>query len=211
MVGERRDTPVRGPRTRSGDGDSQIVERAAAILEQELASSPYHELLISSGAGGRSSTAGPLADWMRSLRGFGDALNWLLIEPGQPRVAPVESPIPETGRPTLIQRERSVVHLAGRGRAGEAVDVTIGLVNEDTEQPAEIEFGWTAMLAGPSRHISEDRITMAPQHLGLDAAGTGEVVMRIDLPPDADPGDYVGLVCLGPPNNHLAIVTISVD
>ena len=193
-----------------GDGDTTIVERAAAILDRELEASPMGDL-----------SAPPVNDppspsqagdsWMRALEMFAEALRGRVASGWDRAVSRAQEAEPGPRSPTAPGPRGAVIHLTGRARASDVAEVTIALANDDRDQPAEIAFSWTALLAELGRCISEERITIEPPDLSVPAGEIGEVVMRVDLPPDATPGAYVGLVRTNQPGDSLAIVTIYVD
>jgi hypothetical protein len=204
--------------TVSGEGTS-IVERAAAILEQELKTPLFHESPAPSSAGdpltkGPDKLAGAPGQAGRDARALVDALLRLLASGGASRGTAVGG-APTEERPSRdaesLVTDGPVFRATARARPGQLIELSIGLVNDDPDEPAEVELFCTELLAGPDLRIPEARVRLLPSGLRLQPGGSADVVIRVDVPPDAARGSYVGLLRATNLDDLQAIVALRVE
>jgi hypothetical protein len=76
---------------------------------------------------------------------------------------------------------------------GTTAQICIALVNED-DQPAPIAFLTTGLVGEDGARISPEQITFTPREVTLGPGDTGEVTVRVLVPPQTRCGIYSGLV-----------------
>ncbi len=204
--------------TVSGGGAS-IVERAAAILEEELKTPLLHESPGLSPLGdpptrGPAELGGAPGQAGRDARALVDALLRPLAPGGTSR-GTAAGGAPAEERPSrdaeLLATDGPVFRVTARARPGQLIELAIGLVNDDPDAPAEVELFCTDLLAAPDLRLPGARVTMLPSRLQLEPGGSADVVIRVDISPGAARGSYVGLLRATNLDDLQAIVTVYVE
>jgi hypothetical protein len=195
----------------SGEEGGSIVDLATELLARELAVPPLDP---SSGfAVGNSPTREQpsLPAWLVQGGPAQALMDTLLRLLGSSQAA---GPLATTQfAPTGLQlpaAENQICRATTRTRPGEAVELTVGLANDDLERPAQIELFCTELLAGPDRCISRDQVTLLPPRLEIPPGGSADVVVRISVPPGAA-GTYGGLLQGVGRSQLQALVSVRVD
>jgi uncharacterized membrane protein len=106
---------------------------------------------------------------------------------------------------------QGILHVASRGRPGQTVDLVLGLVNERTTEPVRVHLFCTELVAGYGSRIAAERVALDPADLWLAAQSSGDVVVRVNIPQNAEPGLYAGLLRAANLDDLNAIVTLAVD
>lgn len=93
---------------------------------------------------------------------------------------------------------------------GGTAQVVISLVNED-EQPARIALFSTGLIGENGAHIAVDRISFQPRKLTLSPGMSGEVTVRVAVPPHTPCGVYSGLVRASQLHHLHAVLVVQVE
>jgi hypothetical protein len=200
-------------------GERQIVDAASAILNAELTANPP-------GSGG----AFARRDWAAAAAQVFETLNRsaLTSPPTRERlhvfldrmidaiaVAQAAAAPPtdrnSTGTPTAkmvtlpdIRAEDSPA------QPGRAVSMRIGLRNDDTKNTANLTFAASDLVANADRRIPHSRLDIVPPVVRLAPETTANVVVCVDVPPDARPDTYRGLLVGTGDDMVQALLTIRV-
>jgi hypothetical protein len=214
-----------GPHSNEG---AHFVERAVSILEAELEAASGQSSAAPSSRGQCATAANvPAASKRRAGDSHSDAsappdvwhaltqlLKWAeaaaavaATQPASPGRAPLVSQQLASAPPP----HDAIFRAAGRSRAGQSIEIILGLVNEQRVEPVEVQLFCTDLVAGPGRHIAAERITFEPAALWLAAQSSADVMVRVDVPPSAAPGLYAGLLRATNLEDLKAIVMLCVE
>lgn len=108
----------------------------------------------------------------------------------------------------------TVPYLCARGGAplhpGESVSMTVAVRNEGTTTSAELGLFATDLVAGTDRRIAGVQVTISPTRLQLEAGGSADVMVRLDVAPETRPGRYEGLLVARGNERLRAILSVNV-
>jgi hypothetical protein len=114
-------------------------------------------------------------------------------------------------RPPSPRQADSLFHATARSRPGESVELVLELINDQRAGPVQVEWVCTDLVSAQGRRIAAERIAFEPAALWLPAQSSGTVALRVDVPPNAEPGLYAGLLRATNLDDLKAIVTLGVE
>jgi hypothetical protein len=194
------------PATLGPNSLSDVVARATAILEDEMALGTLHRRHADtlspracfSGADGGGLV--PPAAWQDVQQAVDTFRAWRSQTPAIPDV---ESR-PESTGTVLFLRPLCPV------RPGETVGLTVKLRNESAIERPPFNLYCTDLLAGPEQRIAATDVTLSPGTIQLGPAGLIEIHIEIRVPAQALPGSYSGLLLATGLDDLQAVVKVQV-
>lgn len=212
----RASAPALMPSPAATDDIANIVEKAALILEEELAAG-----VLAPGKLPRRPALGEALTVTRSagadrvrqdLDRFFDACREVLAlatNSAAPRTAAGASAHAVS---SVIATETVVVLRIGRAvRAGETVEIAVRL-RQDAPDVSEVRgLSCTDLVAGAGHSVPARCITPRPAALRLPPHGTADLTVRVDVPAETQPGSYAGLLQATNLDYLRAILTIQVE
>jgi hypothetical protein len=182
-----------------------IVERAVAILDQQLATNRVGAVTTRPGAVSPSASSGAVQDLGETYGRVHDLLQELLAllaTPGRSVPARIlsEGPIPATA--PVLQ--------AVPVKAGETLTVAVPLAN-DGSNPADVILYSTDFVSDGGFEIPSLQVTFSPRTMTLAAQAKNTAQMRIAVPAQSPAGIYSALVQAGGLSAPQTIVVLRVE
>ena len=182
-------------------GTPTLAQRAAAILSDEIANGALANVAAASQSWSahRRDLIGPEAA-RRLAAEFGRLLDTVLDLLAPPlRPAPVPDQIE---RLPVLRARRSA-------QPGGAAEIHTGLRN-DGPTPVEVGFVWSDLVAGPDGRIDAGRVRLLPGGVRFPPGVFADLTIGLDVPNDARPGLYHGLLQATEPVGLRALLTFPV-
>jgi hypothetical protein len=198
-----------------------IVERAVAVLQDELAGSPVpgtpapalslrpavavtpqlDPSLLPTTLG---ADLGPI---MKGVLGLLGAVENALCRGYVPRM---DADGRGSGATPALAAEQTPVRADGEGSAGQIAELTIGLANDHSAAPAAVELCCSDLLDGMGRRIPAEHVRVDPSALYLQPGESADVSINVDVPVGTSPGSYRGVLQAVNTDGLQAIVSVRV-
>jgi hypothetical protein len=181
-------------------GNVPLLERASAILRDEIANGALADIRADGRTG---STSGRDVNveaathlWEPELDGLVHTVLDLLAPLS--RTSPGSPSEPAALVDHALDRARRVLEPLPHLRAlrpvapGSLVDVHTALRN-DGRLPLEVGFAWSNLIAGPAQEIPASCLRPLPSRVRVPSGGSADLVIVLDVPGDAESGLYHGV------------------
>jgi hypothetical protein len=195
---------------------SSITDRAAAILQEELAAGTLSTSV--DGSSRNDAIANELAvrqDQQRAVDEILDRLDRILdaLQPGQSGgnelVEDWSSKSSSNDTDPGDREIRVPVFSASRAVApGDTAAITLRLACDDTRS-GEVRLTCTDFVSGRGR-IPASRITITPDSLRIPPTATAGIIVRVNVPATVFPGDYHALLHAASLNDTSAVIRVTV-
>jgi hypothetical protein len=166
-----------------------IADRAAAILRDEIAD-------------------GALANITRAKRVWSTDPGAIVASLARAYTRPAA--LPDTPRYETTSDEQVVVLQARRSVVPGASAKIETLLSNDRRRPIDVGFWCTDLLSASGARITPDRVRLEPASVRIPPAATAPLAILVDVPFDAAPGVYRGLLQAADLLDVQAIVSLSV-
>lgn len=195
-------------------GGESIVDAASAILDAEVAANPPDGRLPFA----RRDWAAAVAQVLEALNGTTppplpsrERLHGLLdqvldgLATAQTQAAPSRA-----AQSTTV----SLPHIRGgdvAAKPGQTISVSLRLRNDDPTASAELTLATSDLVGAASRRIPHSQLALIPPVVRLAPGGAADVVVQVDIPPDARPDTYRGLIVGAGDDPVQAMLTVRVE
>jgi hypothetical protein len=176
---------------------SDVVGRAAAILAREAPAVPAASGIAAAGDGQRNSCASIADLQQRAMALVSDVFSYLGAQ--QPRLDSLDPAAlglpwrrPEVPAP-----------------AGGSTSIPLRIENLE-DRPVSISFYSSDLLSDGGRSIPSFAVSFDPATLNIGAGQQAVVTAKVDVPPQAIPGAYSGLVQAAGVSGVKAVITVDV-
>jgi len=183
---------VTAPPPHNSSDVADIVQRAVAVLEEELAAPP---------------TLGPTSPMpTETVRPS------IPSSPGQAIGASALAQLVEaiaSFSGSRAPEEKAVFRTVASVQPGHRVEIRLGVVN-DQQDAVRMDFTWTD-LVGEGAHIPAEHMTVVPREVVIQPGASADVLVRVDVPPETRHGVYKSLLRASAVPDLEAIVTVEIQ
>ena len=206
-----------GPSARLDRGTPTLVERATAILRDEVANGALANIAAAS-QGWTAHRRGLITpELTRGLEaeflGLRDAVLDLIAPPRRSTAAPLSRP--DAWPDQAVERAQPrieplpVLRSVRSTHPGGAAEIHTRLQN-DGPTPVQMGFVWSDLVAEPDGRIEAARLRLLPGRVLVPAGGLVDLAIGLDVPGDARPGLYRTLLEATEPLGLRALLTFPV-
>jgi hypothetical protein len=189
-----------------------IVERAAAILQEELSAGTLSARNLP------SSLLDAVASGMSSLGGRPASRQdaHLLLDRLLGTLAAGSAPVPADSnasehRAAEPAASTPAIVVSGSARAGETATFTVTLANDDPVEAGEVRIACTDLIAGSGGRIPSARVALPAEPVLIAPLSTRDIPIRVRVPGGALPGTYHGLLHAASLNDAWSVVRLRVE